>query len=194
MKLRKLIPVRLREATDQEISDYIEYRLDNDLDGIFDEMGVDMPARLEGEEFERAMDFVRDEAFRHYKEHPQLVGLQESLDGKMQLSEKAAFLEEVSRFNEYGKTIYRMEGMRQAAEAINKIVEKAQQVALQETEEWFDEVTIKRNMKSLKSNNEVFQKTVREAAKLQQRLESLYEEMGNTLSRYYEIRNTDENL
>lgn len=118
----------------------------------------------------------------------------ESLDQKVELNEKVAFLEEVSRFNEYGKTIYRMEGMRQAAEAINKIVEKAQQIALQETEEWFDEVIIKRNMKSLKSNNEVFQKTVREAAKLQQRLESLYEEMGNTLSRYYEIKNVDENL
>lgn len=118
----------------------------------------------------------------------------ESLDQKMELNEKAAFLEEVSKFNEYGKTIYRMEGMRQAAESINKIVEKAQQVALQETEEWFDEVTVKRNMKALKSNNEVFQKTVREVYKLQQRLESLYEEMGNTLSRYYEIKNTDENL
>lgn len=118
----------------------------------------------------------------------------EGLDGKMELNEKATFLEEVSKFNEYGKAIYRMEGMRQAAESINKIVEKAQQVALQETEEWFDEVTIKRNMKTLKSNNEAFQKTVREAAKLQQRLESLYEEMGNTLSRYYEIKNVDENL
>ena len=63
----------------------------------------------------------------------------------------------------------------------------AEKIALQETEEWFDEVTVKRNMKSLKSNNEQFMKTVNEVSKLQQRLESLYEEMGHTLSRYYEI-------
>ena len=123
-----------------------------------------------------------------------LKKIKESIDQKIELTEKAGFLQEVARFNEYGKAVYRTEGMKEAAEAISKIVERAEQIALQETEEWFDEVTIKRNMKSLKSNNEVFQKTVREAAKLQQRLESLYEEMGNTLSRYYEIKNVDENL
>ena len=101
---------------------------------------------------------------------------------------KAAFLEEVAKFNEYGAKIYRTEDLKMAAEAINKIVESAEKVVLQETEEWFDEITIKRNMKSLKSNNEQFMKTVKEVSKLQQRLESLYEEMGHTLSRYYEIR------
>jgi len=61
-------------------------------------------------------------------------------------------------------------------------------LSLKETDEWFDEVTVKRNMKSLRSNNEQFMKTVNEVSKLQQRLESLYEEMGHTLSRYYEIK------
>ena len=76
---------------------------------------------------------------------------------------------------------------RQAANRISELVEKAEKIALQETEEWFDEVTIKRNMKELNSNNKEFGKTVSEINKLQQRLESLYEEMGNNLSRYYEI-------
>lgn len=123
-----------------------------------------------------------------------LKKIKESIDQKIELTEKAGFLQEVSKFNEYGRAIYRADGMREAAEAISKIVEKAEQIALQESEEWFDEVTVKRNMKALRSNNEAFQKTVREAAKLQQRLESLYEEMGSTLSRYYEIKNVDENL
>jgi len=48
-------------------------------------------------------------------------------------------------------------------------------------------VTVKRNMKELANNNKEFTKTVSEIGKLQQRLESLYEEMGNNLSRYYEI-------
>jgi predicted nuclease with TOPRIM domain len=112
----------------------------------------------------------------------------ESIDQKVELNEKAAFLQEVSLFNEYGKVIYRTEGMREAAEKISKIVENAERIALQETDEWFDEVTVKRNMKSLHSNNESFKKTVGEIAKLQQRLEALYEEMGGTLGRYYEIR------
>lgn len=117
-----------------------------------------------------------------------LKKIKESIDKKVELTEKAAFLEEVSKFNEYGQTIYRTEGLREAAKSISKIVENAERIALQETEEWFDEITVKRNMKALKSNNESFMKTVNEMVKLQQRLESLYEEMGHTLSRYYEIR------
>lgn len=116
-----------------------------------------------------------------------LKKIKESIDQKTTLNEKTAFLQEVSKFNEYGQIIYRTEGMREAAEKISNIVENAERIALQETEEWFDEVTVKRNMKSLRSNNEAFKKTVGEIAKLQQRLEALYEEMGSTLGRYYEI-------
>lgn len=117
-----------------------------------------------------------------------LKQIKESIDRKADLNEKAAFLEEVAKFNEYGAKIYRTDELREAAGRINAIVENAERIALQETDEWFDDLTVKRNMKSLKSNNEQFMKTVKEVSKLQQRLESLYEEMGHTLSRYYEIK------
>ena len=108
---------------------------------------------------------------------------------KLHLSEKAQVLEEIKNYQALGEVIYRSEGLKEAASKISKIVEKAESMVLQETEEWFDEVTIKRNMKELNSKNQEFVKTVNEMAKLQQRLESLYEEMGNGLSRYYEIGN-----
>ena len=108
---------------------------------------------------------------------------------KLHLNEKAQTLEEIKGYQALGEVIYRSEGLREAATKISKIVEKAEQLVLQETEEWFDEVTIKRNMKELNTKNKDFIKTVNEMAKLQQRLESLYEEMGNGLSRYYEIGN-----
>jgi hypothetical protein len=108
---------------------------------------------------------------------------------KMNLSEKAQVLQELKEYSSLGEVIYRSDGLREAASRINELVEKAERIALQETEEWFDEVTVKRNMKELTSNNKEFSKTVSEVTKLQQRLESLYEEMGNNLSRYYEISN-----
>ena len=117
-----------------------------------------------------------------------LKKIKESIDQKVELNEKTQFLEAVSRFNEYGAKIYRTDDLREAATAISNIVENAERIALQETDEWFDEITVKRKMKGLRSNNEQFMKTVKEVAKLQQRLESLYEEMGHTLSRYYEIK------
>jgi hypothetical protein len=106
---------------------------------------------------------------------------------KMRLSEKAQVLEELKEYSALGEVIYRSEGLKEAANRISELVEKAEKIALQETEEWFDEVTVKRNMKELANNNKEFTKTVSEIGKLQQRLESLYEEMGNNLSRYYEI-------
>ena len=106
---------------------------------------------------------------------------------KMRLSEKAQVLEELKEYSALGEVIYRSEGLKEAATRVSELVEKAEKVALQETEEWFDEVTVKRNMKELANNNKEFTKTVSEIGKLQQRLESLYEEMGNNLSRYYEI-------
>jgi hypothetical protein len=116
-----------------------------------------------------------------------LKKIKEELDRKSNVNEKAAFLDEIAKFNEYGARIYRTQGLKEAAAAINRIIEGAEQLMLQETEEWFDEVTVKRNMKELKRKKEDFMKTVGEVTKLQQRLESLYEEMGHTLSRYYEV-------
>lgn len=106
---------------------------------------------------------------------------------KSTLEEKAAFLEEVKRFNEYGSVIYRTEDLKKIAEAISQMVEKAEQITLQETEEWFDEVTVKKNMRGLKQNVKEFNRSVSEISKLQQRLESIYEEIGHTLGRYYEL-------
>lgn len=107
---------------------------------------------------------------------------------KTTVQEKAAFLQEVSKFNEYGSTIYRTEDLKRVGAAINELVNKAEQITLQETEDWFDEITVKRNMKTLKEGAKHFTKTVDEITKLQQRLESLYEEIGHNLSRYYEIK------
>ena len=106
---------------------------------------------------------------------------------KHSLDEKASFLEEVKKFNEYGSVIYRTEGLKKVAEAISNLAVRAEQITLQETEDWFDEVTVKKNMRGLKGNVKEFNKSVSEISKLQQRLESIYEEIGHTLGRYYEI-------
>lgn len=112
----------------------------------------------------------------------------EDINQKVTNEEKVAFLQEVSKFSEYGSTIYRTEDLKRVAGAINELVTKAEKLTLQETDEWFDEITVKRNMKALTEGAKQFHKTVGEVSKLQQRLEALYEEIGHNLSRYYEIK------
>ena len=83
--------------------------------------------------------------------------------------------------------MYRNSRLKEVAKRLNALAEKAEQVTLSETEDWFDQVTVKRNMKELKNGAKTFDKTGDEINVLQQRLESIYEDMGNTISRYYEI-------
>lgn len=116
-----------------------------------------------------------------------LKNIVENLNNKSTKEEKAAFLQEVSKYNEYGSSIYRSEDLKKVAEAITNLVNRAEKLTLEETQDWFDDITVKRNMKSVKDNVNQFNKTVAEVSKLQQRLESLYEEIGHNLSRYYEI-------
>ena len=55
------------------------------------------------------------------------------------------------------------------------------------TEEWFDKITVNRNMKELTGMSKQFSKIANEAKSLQERMGALYEDMGNILGRYYEI-------
>lgn len=100
---------------------------------------------------------------------------------------KQDILKSVSAFNEFGSKIYRTEEIKEMVEAIIKMSEGATQLALQETDDWFDSVTVKRDMNEVTNSVKLFEKTARELSSLQQRLESVYEDMGHKLGKYYDI-------
>lgn len=101
--------------------------------------------------------------------------------------QKREFIEQVSRFNEYGEAIYRQNNLKEAYKNIKNVVEFASKHITEESGDWFDQVTLGRHSKKLKESMKIFEKTVAESIKLQQRLESVYEEIGETLNRYYKI-------
>ena len=77
--------------------------------------------------------------------------------------------------------------MKELASRLSKLAETAKQHTLQETEDWFDKITVNRNMKELTSLSGQFKKVASEAQSLQERMSTLYEDMGHILGRYYEI-------
>ena len=97
------------------------------------------------------------------------------------------FMGEVSNFNRFSKEIYRAGNLRELAEKLSKLAMTAKQHTLQETEDWFDKITVNRNMKDLTSLSNQFKKVATEAQGLQERMGGLYEDMGHILGRYYEI-------
>ena len=100
--------------------------------------------------------------------------------------DEQSFMESVKGYNSYGKSIYR-EGLSDTAKKLSEIAKNAGVHAVKETEDSFDKITVSRNMKELKGYSDQFNKFSKEANTLQQRIESLYEDMGTILNRYYHI-------
>ncbi len=100
---------------------------------------------------------------------------------------KKHFLEIISTYGKYREQMGRKSDIRQVAETLGGIADAAQEYTLREGGDWFDRVTIKRNMGELKKLQAAFEKEAVEASAQQQRLEALYEDMGHVLGRYFEI-------
>lgn len=109
---------------------------------------------------------------------------------KMRTDEKKSFLEAVANYHRLGEMIYAKRGLKEVTKTVQNIVEKAEALTIQESEHWFDNVTVSRHMKQLKEAYKVFEKTSAEMSGLQQRLEAAYDDMGSILGRYYNVGNS----
>ena len=95
---------------------------------------------------------------------------------------------EISSYNELGESIFGESNITKVAERLSWIANQAKSHTLSETEDWFDKITVNRNMKELTGLSNQFSKISNEAKTLQERMGALYEDMGNILSRYYDIK------
>ena len=100
---------------------------------------------------------------------------------------KHEVIEAIKSYSRVGKQLYNNNGILDAAKQLAQMAESAQNHVLSETDDWFDTVSVKRNMKELKGLTSHFKKTAVEANSVNQRLSALYEDMGNILNRYYDI-------
>jgi len=101
--------------------------------------------------------------------------------------ERKAFLEACKRYSEYKESFYRSKDIKDQIQEIGWIVETAEHMTLQETEDWFDDVTVNRHMKQLKEAYKILEKTGGELMQSQQRFEAAYEDIGEILNKYYEV-------
>ena len=108
-------------------------------------------------------------------------------ESKLEPSQKKTFLEAMKKFNEYGKHIYRESELKSIIETMESLISGASNFIIDESDDWFDTVTIKRDSKDINNTAKAFSKTAKEMVGMQHRLESLYEDLGNKLGRYYEL-------
>jgi len=94
---------------------------------------------------------------------------------------------ELAQYNQIGEAIFGKSNISKISEKLSWIASQAKSHTLQETDDWFDKITVNRNMKELTGLSKSFGKIAHEANSLQQRMGALYEDMGNILGRYYQV-------
>lgn len=107
---------------------------------------------------------------------------------KLTKDQKKEFLERVRNYNLYKKAIYNEHDFIEIADELAEVAKIAEQLTLEKVDDSFDAVTVKRNLKELRKLSDEFHKVASESQILKQRMMGLFEDMGNILNRYYEIR------
>ena len=101
--------------------------------------------------------------------------------------DKHQVIEGVKSFGIVGHTLYNNNNIVEIANQLSQIAESAHNHIIGEQDDWFDKISVNKNMKTLKGSVVEFTKTAKEAHALNQRLTSLYEDIGHVLNRYYDI-------
>jgi len=101
--------------------------------------------------------------------------------------ERKAFLESLKQYGNFKNEIYRSKKLKEISQQIGQIIETSEAFTLKETDGWFDNISVNKDLKELKGDYKMFEKTCMEMTQLQQRLESLYESIGTKLGKYYDV-------
>ena len=112
--------------------------------------------------------------------------LQEAFENTPKI-DKHKVIEGVRNFGIVGKSLYNNNNIMETAKQLANIAESAHNHILGEQDDWFDKISVNKNMKTLKGSVVEFQKTAKEAHQLNQRMTALYEDIGHVLNRYYDI-------
>jgi hypothetical protein len=115
--------------------------------------------------------------------------MKEKLNTKVLTSEqKQQYIEAISRYNEYREVVHRSKQLPEVVSEIKRMVEFASKNMVEESGDWFEGVSHRRNSKRLKESVSEFQKISERIVKLQKTLESIYENIGKQLGTFYEIK------
>lgn len=111
----------------------------------------------------------------------------DEMNSEQPTMDKKAFIENVKRYNRYKESFNKASNLNKIVSEIGKLVRAAEPITLQETGEWFDNITVNRHMKQMNEAYKILEKTANELMQSQQRFESAYNDIGRVLENYYDI-------
>ena len=106
---------------------------------------------------------------------------------KLTAEEKRKLLGMVGQFNEYRRAMKMADELKNVAENIVYIAEMTEKYGLNETSEWFEGVTLERDMKEIKKHAMELHKIANKVHPLVKQAEDCYESVGLKLERYFNL-------
>jgi len=104
----------------------------------------------------------------------------------MSREEKQQFVQEVANFSALGESVYGKGDLEQIVERVKNIVERADKI-MTESDDWMSNVAHKKNNKRMHEDYRDFEQAARELKEAQDRMALAYENIGQHLSRYFDV-------
>lgn len=105
----------------------------------------------------------------------------------MSKDEKRAFMQEVANFTALGESVYGKGDLEHMVERVKNIVENADRI-MTESDDWMSNVAHKKNNKRMHEDYRDFEQAARELKESQDRMAMCYENIGQHLSRYFDVK------
>jgi hypothetical protein len=104
----------------------------------------------------------------------------------MSREEKQAFVQEVANFSALGDSVYGKGNLEEIVERVKHIVESADRI-MTESEDSFTNTNMKKVNKRMYEDYRDFEQSARELKEAQDRMSMCYENIGQHLSRYFDV-------
>jgi len=105
----------------------------------------------------------------------------------MTKQEKQQFVQEIANFSALGESVYGKGDIEHIVERVKNIVENADRI-MTESDDWMTNVAHKKGNKRMHEDYRDFEQAARDLKEAQERMSLCYENIGNHLSRYFNVQ------
>ena len=105
----------------------------------------------------------------------------------MSIDEKREFVNAVKNFSAQSESVYGKGDIEHIVERVKNIVENADRI-MTESDDWMTNVAHKKGNKRMHEDYRDFEQAARDLKEAQERMSLCYENIGNHLSRYFDVQ------
>ena len=105
----------------------------------------------------------------------------------MSKDEKKQFVQEIANFSALGESVYGKGDIEEIVERVKRIVSNADRI-MTESDDWMSNVAHKKGNKRMHEDYKDFEQAARELKEAQDRMAMCYENIGQHLSRYFNVQ------